>query len=117
MLSLRIAVIGMAFCLIAASPAPTATHIADILANPTSFDGQHLSVTGTVAQLTEKTSCRGNDYTTFDLCDPTCIHAYSHGHPKIANGQTLTVNGTFFAVKKVGSLEFKNEINADDGSL
>ena len=96
----------MAFCLIAASPAPTATHIADILANPTSFD-----------QLTEKTSCRGNDYTTFDLCDPTCIHAYSHGHPKIANGQTLTVNGTFFAVKKVGSLEFKNEINADDGSL
>jgi hypothetical protein len=108
-----------ALTLVAASPAPSAspTRIADILAAPSSFDGQHLTVNGTVQQLSEKTSRRGNDYTTFDLCDASCIHAYSYGHPKIANGQTLTVSGKFFADKHVGTLDFKNEIDADEGSL
>jgi hypothetical protein len=112
----------LALTLAAASPAPapaavTPTKIVDILANPASFDGQHLSVAGTVGQLAEKTSRRGNDYTTFDLCDTTCIHVYSYGHPKLTNGQTLTVNGKFFADKHVGSLDFKNELDADEGSL
>jgi hypothetical protein len=100
-------------------PAATApTQIAAVLANPTAFDGQHLSVSGTIAKLAQKTSRRGNDYTTFDLCDGTsCVHAYSYGHPKLANGQTLTVNGKFFADKHVGSLDFKNELDADEGSL
>ncbi len=117
MQSLRLAVIGLAFSLIAASPAPATTPIADILANPTSFDGQHLAVSGTIAQLAEKTSRRGNDYTTFDLCDTACIHVYSYGHPKLANGQTLTANGKFFADKHIGSMDFKNELDADEGSL
>ncbi len=114
--------LALTLTLMAASPIPVApapTAIADILANPAWFDGKHLTVNGTVAQLSEKTSKRGNDYSVFDLCAPatSCIHAYSHGHPKIANGQSLTVNGTFFAVKKVGMLEFKNELDADDNSL
>jgi len=74
-------------------------------------------VSGTVAQLAQKTSRRGNDYTTFDLCDTACIHVYSFGHPKIANRQTLTVTGKFAADKHVGNLEFKNELDADEGSL
>lgn len=113
--------IGLGFCfvLLAASPAPSAspTRIADILAGPSSFDGQHLTVNGTVQQLSERTSRRGNDYTTFDLCDAACIHVYSYGHPKIANGQTLSVSGKFFADKHVGTLDFKNELDADEGSL
>lgn len=112
---------GLALALLAASPAPspspTPTPIANILAAPASFDGQHVTVSGTVQQLSERTSRRGNDYTTFDLCDASCVHIYSFGHPKIANGQTLTVNGKFFADKHVGTTEFKNEIDADDGSL
>jgi hypothetical protein len=115
----RLFLTGFALALLAASPAPSSspTRIADILATPASFDGQHLTVNGTVQQLSERTSRRGNDYATFDLCDASCIHVYSYGHPKIANGQTLTVNGKFFAVKRVGSAEFKNEIDADEGSL
>jgi hypothetical protein len=93
------------------------TLINDILANPASFDNKHIAVAGTVAQLAEKTSKRGNDYTTFDLCDTSCIHVYSYGHPKLANGQKLTVNGTFFADKHIGSLDFKNELDADENSL
>gem|GEM_PF-1900594 len=117
--SFRIVTVAAALLLLAASPspAPATTAIAAILANPTSFDGQHLSVNGTVGQLAEKTSRRGNNYTTFDLCDTACIHVYSYGHPKIANGQPLTVSGKFFADKHVGSLEFKNELDADEGSL
>ena len=117
----RLLLMGFALALLAASPAPSPspspTRIADILAAPASFDGQHLTVNGTVQQLNERTSRRGNDYTTFDLCDASCVHVYSYGHPKIANGQTLTVNGKFFAVKHVGSVDFKNEIDADEGSL
>jgi hypothetical protein len=107
----------------APAPAPAATpiapsQIAAIVANPAAFDGQHLGVSGTVAKLAPKTSRRGNDYTTFDLCDGTsCIHVYSYGHPKLTNGQTVTVNGKFFADKHVGSLDFKNELDADEGSL
>jgi hypothetical protein len=104
-------------------PAPAATAIAPVqisalLANPTSFDSQHLSVAGTIAKLTAKTSRRGNDYTTFDVCDGTsCVHVYSYGHPKLTNGQTLTVSGKFFADKHVGNVDFKNELDADEGSL
>lgn len=119
----------LALALLAASPSPAPApvpaatavapaQIAGILANPAAFDGQHLSVTGTVADLAEKTSRRGNAYTTFELCDGTaCIHVYSYGHPKLTNGQSLTVGGKFFAVKHVGSLDFKNELDADENSL
>ena len=110
----------IALILVATSPAPAAvapTAIADILANPANFDNKHLTVTGTIAKLAEKTSKRGNDYTTFDLCDTDCIHVYSYGHPKLAEGQKLTVNGTFFADKHVGSYDYKNELDADENSL
>ncbi|HET9392650.1 MAG TPA: hypothetical protein VFO29_03850 [Candidatus Rubrimentiphilum sp.] len=113
--------IGLGFCfvLLAASPAPSAspTPIATILAAPASFDGQHVTVNGTIQQLSERTSRRGNDYTTFDLCDGSCVHVYSYGHPKLSNGQTLTVSGKFFADKHVGNADFKNEIDVDEGSL
>lgn len=104
-------------------PAPAATpiapaQIAGVLAHPLIFDGRHLSVSGTVANLSEKTSRRGNDYTTFDLCDgASCIHVYSQGHPKLTNGQMLKVTGKFFADRHVGNLDFKNELDADEGSL
>ncbi len=116
--------IGIALSLVlsAASPTPAAqpvaaTKIADVLANPTSFDGQHLTVSGTIAQLAERTSRRGNDYATFDLCDTACLHIYVRSHPKIADGQTLTVSGKFYADRKVGSFDVKNELDADAGSI
>ncbi len=115
--------LALSVILSAASPAPAAqapaaaTKIADILANPTAFDGQHLTVSGTIAQLAEKTSRRGNDYSTFDLCDTACLHIYIRSHPKIADGQALTVSGKFYADRKVGSFDITNELEADDGSL
>jgi hypothetical protein len=87
-----------------------------ILANPGAFDGKHVVVTGTAA-VEPKTSRRGNEYETFQLCDRACVHVFTWGHPSITEGQPITVRGTFAAVKHVGQYEFKNEIDAEDGSL
>jgi hypothetical protein len=51
------------------------------------------------------------------LCDGGCIHVFTFGRPKIAEGQKLQVVGTFSAVKHVGTYTFRDEIEADDGSL
>jgi hypothetical protein len=43
------------------------TTVQKILANRDSYDGQEVSVSGTVSKLKLKTSKGGNDYTTFSL--------------------------------------------------
>jgi len=83
-------------------------------AAPHSFDGQHVGVTGKVENLQLKTSERGNDYETFNLCDKACVRVFTWGHPKLTQGQSETVHGTFAAVKHVGSSTFYNDIEADE---
>ena len=36
---------------------------------------------------------------TFSLCSSECIHVFSFGSPRISDGETITVHGTFAAVK------------------
>ena len=42
---------------------------------------------------------------------------FTWGHAQVAEGKSLTVNGTFEAVEDVGRNTFHNEIDADEGSL
>jgi hypothetical protein len=42
--------------------------VSQLLMNPTKFDGQHVTVSGTAQYVRPKTSRRGNDYETFSLC-------------------------------------------------
>ncbi len=42
---------------------------------------------------------------------------FTFGRPHIANGEKITVHGTFAAVKHVGEYTFHDEIEADEGSL
>lgn len=42
-----------------------------------------------------KTSQRGNDYDTFKLCDKVCVRVFTWGHPKLNEGLSETVHGTF----------------------
>jgi hypothetical protein len=88
-----------------------------LLANPTKFDGQHVSVSGTAQYVRQKTSRRGNEYETFSLCDQACVNMFTWGHPNVAEGKLLLVQGTFTEVKRVGRYTFLNEIEADEGSL
>ena len=111
-LILIFAAVAMLFPIVA-----SATTIAQVLASPSSYDGQHVDVTGRVSGLRSKTSHRGNAYVTFSLCSDRCVHVFAFGTPNISDGQTITVHGTFAAVKHVGEYTFYNEVDADDGSL
>ena len=91
--------------------------VSEILAHPSNFDGQHVTVSGTARYVRPRTSRRGNDYETFSLCDQTCLNVFTWGHPNVAEGKHISVNGTFDEVKQVGRYTFRNEIDADEGSL
>ena len=83
-----------------------------ILSDPDRFDGQPVTIRGTIASLRETVSRRGNPYYTFDLSDGTrAIRVFSFGKAECRSG-TATVEGTFEKVKQVGRLTFRNEIAA-----
>jgi hypothetical protein len=88
-----------------------------ILANPSRYDGQHLTVTGKVTRIQAKVSQRGNDYDIFDLCDSSCIRVFVFGDPSIYEGEHLAVHAVYSRVTHVSGYTFYNEIRADDGSL
>lgn len=105
--------------LLALAPSVLAESIgpSQILANPTAYDGKHLMVSGTVQNVVAKTSRRGNDYETFDLCDNTCLKVFAWGHPGLQEGQSLSVSGKFDTVKRVSRYIFRDELDADLGSF
>ncbi len=112
----RLALLAALFALSLPAAAATAT-VAQLLANPSSYDGSHVDITGTIQKLEQKTSHKGNPYVTFSLCASQCIHVFGFGSPSLSDGQTITVHGTFAAVKHVSDYTFYNEIDADGGSL
>ena len=95
----------------------SAATTAQILGSPSAYDRQHVEVRGTVERLEQKVSHKGNPYVTFSLCSSQCIHVFGFGSPNLSDGQTITVRGTFAAVKRVSGYTFYNEVDADDGSL
>ncbi len=103
-------------CILVPRPALAAT-IDQILAAPSSYDGHHVDAAGNVSDLRSKVSRKGNAYVTFSLCSDRCIHVFAFGSPNIAEGQRITVHGSFAAMKHQGSYLFYNEIDADDDSL
>jgi DNA polymerase III alpha subunit len=85
-----------------------------IIANPALYDGQTVTVHGTVTELRERTSRRGNAYTTFKLQDPSggAVSVFSWGHPTSKNGDRVEVEGVFQEVKHVAPYVFYNEIDS-----
>jgi len=83
-----------------------------ILTNPARFDGQSVTVSGTITNLRETVSRRGNPYYTLDLSDgKQAIRVFSFGEAPCRSG-TAMVEGTFARVKQVGRFTFHNEITA-----
>lgn len=105
----------VALAQVAPSPAPAPTDSVDaIIAAPASYDGKHVTVSGTVKNYKQHTSKRGNDYTTFDVCQNACVSVYAHGHIQMGDGAVVIINGTFAADKQVSGYDIKNQIDADD---
>jgi|GEM_PF-1379647 len=110
-LLIRIGVLGLLLL------APRTTNAVDasptaILTNPDRFDGKSVMIRGTITNLHETVSRRGNPYYTFDLSDGTrTIRVFSFGTAPCRSGMA-TVEGTFDQVKHVGSRTFRNEVTA-----
>lgn len=98
--------------LVAALPlAASAAAIAQITAHPAAFDGRVVTVSGTVSALRSRVSRKGNPYETFALCSSSCVHVFTFGQPAIRDGESVSVTGTFAAVKHVGPYTFHDEID------
>ncbi len=103
-------------CALLTAPVLAADSIDAIIANPSAFDGKSVQVHGTVADVKQKTSRKGNDYTLFDVCETKCVHIYARGKVGVNDGATVTISGTFTAVKHMGNFDITNQIEANDGS-
>lgn len=96
----------------AAAPAPAAASVSAILANPEQFDGKAVTLHGTMTNLRERVSQRGNAYYTFDLSDGArALRVFSFGAPPCRSG-AVTVEGTFLQVKRQGRSTFSNQLDA-----
>lgn len=105
------------FALSTALPALAATTIEQILAKPSTYDGVHVTVSGTITKLDRKVTEKGNHYVTFWLCSTKCIEVYGNGTPRISDGQPIEVFGTFSIVRHIAGYTFDNGIYADYDSL
>ena len=92
------------------------TTVQKILANRDSYDGQEVSVSGTVSKLKLKTSKGGNDYTTFSLLSESggSLTIFVWGQSKLKQEQKVKVTGTYRKFKRVGRYTFYNEIEATE---
>ncbi len=102
-------------CALLTAPVLAADSIDAIIANPSAFDGKAVQVHGTVADVKQKTSRKGNDYTLFDVCETKCVHIYAHGKVGVTDGAIVTITGTFTAVKHMDNFDITNQIEANDG--
>ena len=85
-----------------------------ILAGPERYDGQSVTLGGTVTNLSQRVSQRGNAYYMFDLQDATGrIRIFSFGQAPCSEGRQAVVDGRFDTMKRVGSYTFYNEITAN----
>jgi hypothetical protein len=82
---------------------------------PRDFDKHNVTLEGSVTDLNETTSRKGNDYTTFRLKDPSgCrVKIFKWGHPAISDGEQVWVEGKFETETHNGPYIFYNEVRAE----
>src|SRR5580700_1515359 len=96
--------------------AARATTPDQIASAPRSFNGQRVEVTGRVAQLRTQRLPNGTSYLRFSLCAARCVHAIFLGASAITDGQTITVRGTYYGWKDLGSYTIRRAIDVDPGT-
>jgi len=90
--------------LLAGAIAPSA-----ILANPSSYDGKTVTVTGTVAHFQTSSTPMGT-VAGFQLCDSKCVVVIDKTNQAHGNGGSATVTGTFHVTFKGPRKTFNNAI-------
>ena len=89
--------------------------ICSLVAKPSSFDRQTITLQGVATAVKRTTSRRGNDYTLFKVQGPGgcgTVDVFIWGHPKLSDGDRVHVEGVFETVHHQDHLVFHNQIEA-----
>jgi starvation-inducible outer membrane lipoprotein len=101
-----------AFALLAtASAGPAAISPGELLADPDRFDGQAVTLQGTVEKYREGVSSDGAPYYKFRLSDEQ-YGVRVFWHSQCRDGMQATVDGTFERVNRLGRRTHYNEVTA-----
>ncbi len=99
--------------LVLATADPTATSPSELLANLDRFDGQTVTLQGTVEKFREGVSPDGAPYYKFRLSDEqTAVRVFSFGRSPCRNGMQATVDGVFERINRLGPRTHYNEVTA-----
>jgi len=67
-----------------------------LAANPSNYDGQSVTVSGTAKNPTARQTRRGTA-TFYQLCDTACVNVIQFDNPNVDDGSQVTVSGRFRA--------------------
>jgi hypothetical protein len=96
-----------------ASAGPAAISPGELLADPDRFDGQAVTLRGTVEKYREGVSSDGAPYYKFRLSDEQYgVRVFSSGPSQCRDGMQATVDGTFERVNRLGRHTHYNEVTA-----
>ncbi len=113
-----LAIICLILIPLIANAQPIKTTIAEILANPDTFDGKMVLVEGKVEAIKEKISRKGNPYTTFRIFQENkSLAVHGFGKLSLKDGDSVKVVGRYQIMKQSGQFTFYNEIETSEGSV
>jgi hypothetical protein len=96
-----------------ASAGPAAISPSELLADPDRFDGETVTLQGTVEKFRERVSPDGAPYYKFRLSDEQyAVRVFSAGRSPCRNGMQATVDGIFEKVNRLGPRTHYNEVTA-----
>ena len=96
-----------------ASAGPAAISPSALLADPDRFDGQAVTLQGTVEKFREGLPLDGASYYKFRLSDEQpAVRVFSFGRSPCRNGMQATVDGIFEKVNRLGPRTHYNEVTA-----
>jgi hypothetical protein len=116
----KVGVIGQAAALTLLLPSVASADAAEVaicslVAKPSSFDRQTITLQGTATAVKKTTSRQGNDYALFKLRGPGgcgTIDVFIWGHPKVSDGDHVRVEGVFETVHHQDRSVFYNQVEA-----
>jgi len=109
---------GIAFAQDAPSPAPSPIAPSVVVAAPSTYDMQTITVTGTIKGVQTRSMRRGT-LTQYQLCDTQCINVVQFGDQtgSLTDGATTTVTGRFRASVDRGPMHAQNLLMVGGGGF
>jgi FlaG/FlaF family flagellin (archaellin) len=92
--ALIIAAMGLSVALGSCGHASQSVAPSALASNPSNYDDQDVTVSGTAKNPTTRQMRRGTA-TTYQLCDNTCINVVQFGDANVTEGSQITVSGRF----------------------